>query len=38
MFEPEWGLEQRIVSQIDLSDRKVIRRAPIGVHFSEKLG
>ena len=38
MFEPERGFEQRIVLQINLPDRKVIRRAPIGVHFLEEIG
>ena len=38
MFEPERRFEQRIVLQIDLPDRKVIRRAPIGVHFLEEIG
>jgi hypothetical protein len=33
MFEPQWGLEQRIVLQTDLPDRVVIRCATIGVHF-----
>ena len=37
-FEPERGFEQRIVLQIDLPDRKIIRRAPIGVHFVEEIG
>jgi hypothetical protein len=35
MFEPQRGFEQGIVLQIDLPDREVIRRAPIGVHFPE---
>ena len=27
--------EQRVVLQIDLPNRKIVRRAPIGVHLSE---
>ena len=38
MFELERGFEQRIVLQIDLPDRKVIRRAPISVHFFQQIG
>jgi hypothetical protein len=38
VFEPERGFEQRIVLQIDLSDRKVIRRAPISMHLAEQFG
>ena len=38
MFELEGRFEQRIVLQIDLADRKIIRRAPIGVHFPEEIG
>jgi hypothetical protein len=38
MFEPQRGFEQRIILQIDLPDREVIRRAPIGVHFPEEIG
>jgi hypothetical protein len=37
MFEPQRRFEQRIVLQIDLPDRGVIRRAPIGVHFPEEI-
>ena len=38
VFELERGFEQRIVLQIDLPDREVIRRAPIGVHFPQEIG
>ena len=38
VFEPERGFEQRIVLQIDLPDREVICRAPIGVHFLQQIG
>ena len=38
VFELERGFEQRIVLQIDLPDRKIIRRAPIGVHFLQQIG
>ena len=30
--------EQRIVLQIDLPNRKIVRRAPIGVHLVEQIG
>jgi predicted nucleotidyltransferase len=30
-------LQQRIVTQIDLPDREVIRGAPVGVHVPEEL-
>ena len=38
VFELERGFEQRIVLQIDLPDRKIIRGAPIGVHLLEQIG
>ena len=38
MLELERQFEQGIVLQIDLPDREVIRRPPIGVHFPEKIG
>ena len=38
MFELERGFEQRIVLQIDLPDREVIRGAPIGVHLFQQIG
>ena len=38
VFNFERSFQQRIVLQIDLSDGKVIRRAPIGVHFAEEVG
>ena len=38
VLELERGFEQGIVLQIDLPDREVIRGAPIGVHFPEKIG
>ena len=31
-------LEQRIIEEIDLADRQVIGRSPVGVHFAEQLG
>jgi hypothetical protein len=37
IFGRERGLEKRIVLQIDLPDREVISRAPIGVHFLEEI-
>src|SRR3984885_9221365 len=37
MFELERNFQQRIVLQIDLPDRKVIRRTPIGVHFPQQI-
>src|SRR5665213_243480 len=30
--------EQRVILQIDLPDRKIVRRTPIGVHLLEKIG
>ena len=38
VFELERGFEQRIVLQIDLSDREVICGAPVGVHFFQQIG
>ena len=38
MLERQRHFEQRIVLQIDLPDRQVICRAPIGVHSSEQIG
>src|SRR6266496_4213734 len=32
MLKFQWLSQERIVEQIDLSDRKIIRRPPIGVH------
>ena len=31
-------LEKRIVAEVDLPDREVIRSAPVGIHLSEKIG
>ena len=38
MFDLERGFEQGIVLQIDLPDRKIVRRAPICVHFLQQIG
>ena len=38
MLELERRVEQRIVLQVDLSDRKVVGRAPVGVHLAEEIG
>jgi hypothetical protein len=35
--ERERTLEQRIIEEINLADREVIRRAPIGIHFLEQI-
>ena len=33
VLESEWSLEEWVVLQIDLPNRKVIRGVPIRVHF-----
>ena len=38
VFELERGFEQRIVLQIDLPDREIIRGAPIRIHFFQQIG
>jgi len=38
VFQLERRFEQRIVLQINLPDRQVIRRAPIGMHLHEEVG
>ena len=32
----EWLFQQRIVVEVYLTDREVVRRAPIGVHLAEQ--
>jgi hypothetical protein len=38
VFKLEWDFQKRVVPQIDLTDGKVVRRAPISVHFTEEVG
>ena len=38
MFELEGSVEQRIILQIDLPDRQVICRPPIGIHLLQEIG
>jgi hypothetical protein len=38
VLELEGPLQQRVVEQVDLPDRQVIRGAPVGVHAAEEFG
>ncbi len=38
VFVPQRLFQQRIVVQIDLADRQVVGRPPVGVHFSQQVG
>jgi len=38
MLQPERGLEQRIVLQVDLAHRQIVRRTPIGMHVLKQVG
>ena len=38
LFKLERDFQKRVVPQIDLTDGKVVRRAPISVHFTKKIG
>jgi hypothetical protein len=38
VLERESGFEQRIVLEIDLPDREVIRGAPICIHLLQQVG
>jgi hypothetical protein len=37
VFDPKRFSEERIVKQIDLADREIIRRSPVSIHFLEQL-